>query len=431
VSRDALSSFQQNCGVGPLEFDLRPADDAPPRRLTFDQPFVVIGRAAGADLQVDGVGVGQRHAYMQAIGGRVFAVDLESRTGLIWPGGPRPAGWLHADQPVRLGSAEICLRSTAPRSSLGNPADPLLSIDADPQALSRTVFEVGMGTESPVRWRVNRPLTLVGRAGPCKLRLRDLRVSGFHCSLVAGPLGVWAVDLLSREGIWHNGERVRWTLLANGDRLEIGPFLLRVVEDEPAPAMGEVAAARVGDRRPVPVKAPQPFTPRATQLVSAPPAGAIDPARLAMEKSLLLPVIDQFNQMQQQMFDQFHQSILTMAQMFSTMHKEQMTMVREEMDHLRRITAELQELQAQKAQSAQNGAEAKTVATVERKSAQVDVGERPAAVPAWDLESKAPAEATANAGAADVHDWLSQRIASLQEERQGRWQKVMKFVMGR
>src|SRR5260370_445503 len=84
---------------------------------------------------------------------------------------------------------------------------------SDLRLLRGGVFEMRMGSDPPVRWRVNRPLTLVGRADACKLRLRDLRVSGFHCSLTAGPLGVWVVDLLSREGVRLNGQRVRWAAL--------------------------------------------------------------------------------------------------------------------------------------------------------------------------------------------------------------------------
>ena len=54
---------------------------------------------------------------------------------------------------------------------------------------------------------------------------------------------------------------------------------------------------------------------------------------------LLLPVVNEFNLMQQQMFDQFHQTLLIMAEMFTTLHKEQAGLVREELEHLRRLTA--------------------------------------------------------------------------------------------
>jgi pSer/pThr/pTyr-binding forkhead associated (FHA) protein len=428
-----MGSFLHNGGVGPLEFDVRPCDGEMVERRTFHQPFVLIGRSPAADLRLEGDYVSERHAYLQAIGGRVFAVDMESRHGVHWPGGPRAAGWLHVDQPVRVGNVEVRLRSTHEPAGPADPADPLTSNDADPRLLPGAAFEIRMGGEPAVRWRVNRPLTLVGRADACKLRLRDLRVSGFHCSLTAGPLGVWVVDLLSREGIRVNGERVRWAALEDGDRLEVGPFLLRVYYD--APAAGQNGApAVIEDRRPVPVPAAA-FGPATANIVSSPALPPFDPARLALEKSLLLPVIDQLNQMQQQMFDQFHQSILTMAQMFSTMHREQMDLVREEMEQLRRVTAELQHLQAQKARGAATGPAAPAVARIERKPAAAEVGPKSPPSPAWAAALKKPAEASpaeaAAPAAGDIHDWLTQRIAALQEERQGRWQKVMNFMMGR
>src|SRR5207245_1978028 len=53
-----------------------------------------------------------------------------------------------------------------------------------------------------------------------------------------------------------------------------------------------------------------------------------------------------FGQMQQQMFDQFQQAMVMMVQMFRSLHRDQMQLVREELDRLHELTAELQSLQA-------------------------------------------------------------------------------------
>jgi hypothetical protein len=45
--------------------------------------------------------------------------------------------------------------------------------------------------------------------------------------------------------------------------------------------------------------------------------------------------------------------------------------------------------------------------------------------PANGQEATSPAPAPA-----DVHEWLNRRIVELQEERQGRWQKLLRFVRG-
>src|SRR6185312_16151431 len=69
-------------------------------------------------------------------------------------------------------------------------------------------------------------------------------------------------------------------------------------------------------------------------------------------ESVLVPLVNQFSMMQQQMFDQFQQAMGMLVQMFGTMHREQMDVIREELDRLHDLTRELQELKQDLAQSA-------------------------------------------------------------------------------
>ena len=57
-------------------------------------------------------------------------------------------------------------------------------------------------------------------------------------------------------------------------------------------------------------------------------------------ESLLVPLMNQFGQMQQQMLDQFQQAITMIVQMFGTLHRDQMVTIREELDQLRDLTRE-------------------------------------------------------------------------------------------
>ncbi len=59
--------------------------------------------------------------------------------------------------------------------------------------------------------------------------------------------------------------------------------------------------------------------------------------------------------MQQQMFDQFHQTLLIVAEMFTTLHKEQAGLVREELEQLRQLTRELNALQTEQARQSAQG----------------------------------------------------------------------------
>ena len=59
-----------------------------------------------------------------------------------------------------------------------------------------------------------------------------------------------------------------------------------------------------------------------------------------LTESMLVPMVNQFGLMQQQMFDQFQQAMAMMVQMFGTMHRDQMEVIRAELDRLHELTDE-------------------------------------------------------------------------------------------
>src|SRR5262249_31216361 len=65
---------------------------------------------------------------------------------------------------------------------------------------------------------------------------------------------------------------------------------------------------------------------------------------------VLTPFATQFRLMQEQMFEQFQQSLLTMFDMFSTLHRDQTSAIRQELDDLKRVTQEIQELRKEMAE---------------------------------------------------------------------------------
>ena len=127
------------------------------------------------------------------------------------------------------------------------------------------------------------------------------------------------VDLLSRGGVQVNGRSVVQARLEEGDLLQVGPYVMRTRYKSTSRRRTMLAA------------------PDVRAVVTAPPA--LPPALL--NNDLLPPLFKEFQQMQQQMMGQFQQTLLMMAEMFSTLHKEQSALVREELEHLRRLTSEL------------------------------------------------------------------------------------------
>jgi hypothetical protein len=75
-----------------------------------------------------------------------------------------------------------------------------------------------------VRRALASPLTLMGQAPLCEVRLHVEGINPIHCVLALGPGGVTLRDLGSESGTLVNGERVSQHLLKHGDVIHIGPF---------------------------------------------------------------------------------------------------------------------------------------------------------------------------------------------------------------
>ncbi|MCW7540692.1 ATPase, T2SS/T4P/T4SS family [Aquabacterium sp. A7-Y] len=77
---------------------------------------------------------------------------------------------------------------------------------------------------------------IIGRSPDCEVRLESWRISREHARLYRTPSGVVVEDLGGMGGVFVNGKRVpQYGPLAAGDRIEVGPFQLRVVDEAPAP----------------------------------------------------------------------------------------------------------------------------------------------------------------------------------------------------
>jgi pSer/pThr/pTyr-binding forkhead associated (FHA) protein len=391
-----MEQFLQNCELSSLEFRIQRAGELLERRC-LAQPYLLIGRDPRNDIRLDDDEVSRRHAYLQAVGGRLFCLDLGSRSRVLWPDGPRESGWVEWGKPLRIGPYVI---------QITRPRERALILQAEastPSAPAEAVFEVDDGT-APVRWRMHDLIALAGGAAACKVRLRHTDVSQLHCSLVRGPLGVWVVDLLSRSGTRVNGRLVPWARLAEGDQVQLGPFGLRLLESGP----------RSAEQAIVPV-------PRGMAL-------APDPS--------LLPVVHEFNRMQEQMLEQFHQTMMMMAEMFTTLHREQSALVRGELEQMRQLTQELQALQVEQEKQAAAPPDVPATAPEDEEFTFAPFEETPATeeapngAPAQPAASEADCKPVSTTPPENVHYWLSQRLQQLRQERHSRWQRILQIITG-
>src|SRR5262249_55146776 len=141
------------------------------------------------------------------------------------------------------------------------------------------------GRPAAVRY-LRRPVTVIGREGVRQLQIPGESVSRYHCSLVRTPHGVWVVDLLSRWGVWVNGTRVRCARLRDGTLVRVGDweFRLRYHGSEGPGAGAALPVARSAG----------------TELLPRTEPG----------EQALGSLVSQFALLQQQMFDQFQQTVM-------------------------------------------------------------------------------------------------------------------------
>ncbi len=75
------------------------------------------------------------------------------------------------------------------------------------------------------------PITVIGRAESCDLRIPVLSVSRRHCEMVVSHEEVKVRDLASSNGTYINNQRVNESPIKAGDRVVIGPVVFTVQVD--------------------------------------------------------------------------------------------------------------------------------------------------------------------------------------------------------
>ena len=499
VNDPVIARFADACGAtGPLDLRVDLAEGGVLAEGSVGMPFALVGRADACDVTLTDADVNPRHAWLQVVGGRVFAVDLGSRTGLGWPspgtgtgtgagaGTGTGSGWLDPDVPVGLGPFQLRLRCpVSPRPVAFPPGyNPLQSDAAATRSRSPIVLEFRNGRRARDRWVVNRLITLVGRAPECKIHLTADDIAGYHCGLVLTPDGLWVVDLSGR-GVVVNGERMRVSPLGPGAELWVGRFLIGVHypvggRAAPAPPVGRpagqtstAAGGPVEDEDAVQLGVAPPADPAtglpsshimadAFRLWSAPTAssGPVSnpilvsgsgptppsipvPASVGQPRpvppttglpdlfttpapgenpadAVVVPLLRQLGEVHGQMFAQFQQSLMLMVQLFACLRREQLPAMQRELARIQELNSELAQLQGEVARRAA----AELAAGPGRSLARVTPSTQTPLPDPHLIRTPAP-DSTA------LHDWVIDRINSLQQERQTRWQSLVGLFGGK
>ena len=393
--------FREACGSpGPIVLGVEEPGTSGVSWRVFDQPFLVVGRDPGADLFLNDGGVSRRHAYLQVVAGRLFGVDLKSRTGTRWGDEPGLWGWVRPDPGIRVGPFRLRPGDDGPGEEPAREADapplpvPVSRSFVQPE-LAEASLEILGGPAGASRWRISRSLVLIGSSRACKVRLPG--VADVHASIVRTPSGLFAVDLMGRGGVCVNGVGARCVRIADKDEISIGGHRIRV---------------RLGG----------------FEGVGGPPeilAGAVTNDLAA---SLVRSMFDEFARAQHQMTDRLEESIMVVLRAFAGSDAGQVALIREELARLREPSREPRAIGSR--------AEGKGL---------IAIG--PNAIPAASSSRLAPTPLAATtegvggrasrrdpgpadeADPSDLHGRIIGRIAEIHDEREGRWQRLLKAFL--
>jgi pSer/pThr/pTyr-binding forkhead associated (FHA) protein len=372
-----MELFLEACDATGLTLDVAHHERWASTRHSLRQPFALIGREHRADVCLTDPDVRRRHVYIHSIAGRVLYINLQSPQDPEQADQFKRTSWIESSACIRVGSYDIRLVDGDDNGAAGAIAarDRFKDyLDQLPEVTARISELDGKSLRCTMRGVV----VLLGSATGGAVGLVSRTVSHVHCILIRTPSGVWVVDLLGRGGTWVNGTPVRFARLEEGDRLALGKFLVEVsYETAPQrlrqgsnsfhPHRTERSTSEDGESRVtalvtelggdigIPVSAaPVPGLPEllksGASLPSHPDTGrqpGVHSNQLISQEQLLqvlTPFASQLRLMQEQMFDQFQQSMLTMFEMFSSLHREQASAVRREIDDLKRVTREIEEL---------------------------------------------------------------------------------------
>ncbi len=467
-----IARFSDACGAtNPLDLRVDLAGGGLLAEGSVHQPYTLVGRDDACDVTLSDPEIDPRHAWIQVLGGRAFAVDLGSRTGLLWPSGARGSGWLDVGTVVRLGPFLFRLRGPAADRPSPYPAEyHPLAADPDVKIRPAAVLEFRNGRRAKDRWAVNRLITLIGRAPDCKIHLTADDIAPYHCGLVSTRTGLWVVDLSGR-GVVVNGERMRVAALPQAAELWVGRFLIGCqypVPSTPPPSArppdsnGRPATARLSQAAaPVTADTPLPASPPpavpvptedevalgAEPMIDGLPASHImadafrqwgagasgsmsNPIQVSASEPLPPPAASDesvgggsdggtlpslFRRMaesQNRAAVEFQQSLALLPQMFGRVRREQVAALLHELNRIQELTAELTALQAEVARQTLEQA------ALDRANPAIPGGTDSGPVAYPSANTADPATARSGLGLA------VERLTALQHDRATQWQAL-------
>jgi predicted component of type VI protein secretion system len=400
--------FLEACGAtGPLRFEWADPTTTEVCSRDIDKAAFVVGRDPAADLVLDDPSVGSYHAFLQVVEGRLFAFDLGSIQGLRWGEIPRAAGWLDRGQPLRIGRYTIHLvgGDREGGKSIVQPA-PTSYRYVSRLNLPGVFLEFRVAAEGKdgryQREVLDRVLVLAGSSERCKLRVEGRNVAKFIYTLIRTADGLWMTNIFPTEGATVNGAFCRFARLEDDDVVQLGNSKVRVLYHDPA----QTPIVRAPDRQ-----AAASLGPASQPRVIGGTAISVDESS---PETLLPALLEQAGSELGLESSPFGQALVLMVRLLGDVHRDHLTLVRDELAEIRRLSRDMEKLRGQMAQppprhlpspqsDAPNGA-----SQLADSSSQLEDASRPhpEAVP----------------------EIIGDRLEAWERERQSRWRKLLRLL---
>ena len=403
--------FLNACGAtGPLRFEWADQATGEAHAREFESPSLVLGRDPSADLVLDDPSLEPRHALLQIIDGRLFAIDLESSEGLRWGNVPRGSGWVERGQTLRLGRFTLrLLGGDHIDPDMGASPPPTSSRYASRRNLPGVVLDFRNAKASKndqiLRGVLDRVFLMAGSSERCKLRFEGTNVPKFICALIQTPRGVWLTNVSSTEGATVNGAYCRSVRLEDGDVVRVGRRQMRILYDGASKAQVERSLFASPSKELSVARRP---------LVLE--EAAADPAE-SLPESILQALLERGGPEPAQASSPFGQALILMVRLLGDVHRDHLTLVRDELAQIRRLSHEMEALRA-------------------RIPREEPVRERTLFAPAPspnDAEHVAEPEVeridVPRPGPEAAREIVSERLEAWEKERRSRWRRLMRLIV--
>jgi pSer/pThr/pTyr-binding forkhead associated (FHA) protein len=191
-------------------------------------PFARVGSHPGSDVVLPGTA--KRTLYLHATAAGVYCLDLRDHADV---NSEQSGRWVRSETSIAVEGYALSVSLEPVAKSSGLPQS-LLARNLVPRPT--LAFRITCKGGPKAKYKIHRPLTVVGRDTTCGLNLSGTKVSSPHCVLFCDQGRIWCVDLLSNNGTLLNGQSCEVAEVHTGDRLTIGEFRLLHCGQAAAPA---------------------------------------------------------------------------------------------------------------------------------------------------------------------------------------------------